>query len=175
MAALSEVPLAVSIAKRKSLLRRVRAALTTLPHSSSRRVARTSGCSWISSYMWFFKASSPCLDQKIVAAGWNDLVSRASALFPLVDHLTGHDGLEHSAILIQDHEVGIATDGDLPFPIQDQSRRGSLGSHAYSLGQRDSQEPDGVSYGLVHGECATSERPVGKPNRTIFQANLASP
>jgi hypothetical protein len=95
--------------------------------------------------------------------------------FPLVDCPSGHDGLEHGALLIQEHEVGVATDGDSPFAIQDHCRRGSLCSHAYSLGEGDTQEPDGVSYGLVHGECATSERPVGKPDRTIFQANLASP
>src|ERR687894_1742 len=173
MAALSEVPLAASMAKRTFLPRRVRAAPTTLPHSSSRMVPRTSGCSWISLYIWFFKASSPRLNPKIVAAG-RGLVSGASAPFPLVDCPSGHDGLEHGAFLIQEHEVGVATDGDSPFAIQDHCRRGSLCSHAYSLGEGDTQEPDGVSYGLVHGKCATSERSVGKPNRTIFQTNLAS-
>src|SRR3712207_5537292 len=141
MAALSEVPRAVSIAKRKPLLRRVWAALATLPHSSSRMVARTSGCSWISLYMWLFKASSPRLDQKIVVTGQN-LVSIVSAPFPLVDHLSGYCGLEHGAFLIQEHEVGIATDGDLIFAIQVQCRRRSLGSHAYSMGEGDIQEPE---------------------------------
>jgi hypothetical protein len=68
-------------------------------------------------YIWLFKASSPRLDQKIVAAGSNDLVSRVSALLPLVDYLSGYDGLEHGALLIQEHEVGITTDGDLTFAI----------------------------------------------------------
>src|SRR5215218_1230056 len=110
MAALSEVPRAVSIAKRKPLLRRVWAAPTTLPHSSSRMVARTSGCSWISLYMWLFKASSPCLEQKIVLAS-QDLGSIVSALFPLVDHLSGYSGLEHGTFFIQKHKVGVATNG----------------------------------------------------------------
>src|SRR4028118_995168 len=153
MAALSEVPLAASMAKRKFLPRRVRAAPTTLPHSSSRMVARTSGCSWISLYIWFVKASSPRLNPKIVAAG-RGLVSGESAPFTLVDCPSGHDGLEHGALLIQEHEVGVATDGDSPFAIQDHCRRRSLRRPAHSPragagpppsgGPRSAPQPAGI-------------------------------